>query len=350
MMDFFGTGWDIAERMGLTEALRAIHYPIDSVRYADGRGDPYLTVPVDRVRRALGGRYVYLLRADLERILLDRAEEVGVNVRFGASIRSLTPAEGRVDVTFADGGEASAALLIGADGVHSNVRELAFGPEARFAIRLGYYVAAFHAPIVPEIDRSLLLIEDVDRIAMLYPLSDDRMDTMYLFREADDDLGRREDRLQLLRRRFAASGRIESRVLEGLPPDTPIFFDALTQIRMPRWSTGRVCLVGDACGCLTLAAGQGSHMAMAGSYVLASELARRPGDPLSAIDAYETYFRPKVERKQVEARRFADQMVPTARSRKWLRRLVIRAMFSRVLLPLTCRSMGGRSVLGDYRP
>jgi 2-polyprenyl-6-methoxyphenol hydroxylase-like FAD-dependent oxidoreductase len=176
------------------------------------------------------------------------------------------------------------------------------------------------------------------------------MDTMYLFRDTEEVSTTLGDRLWLLRRRFADAGWITSRVLEDLPDDTPLFFDALIQIRMPRWSSGRVCLVGDACGCLTLAAGQGSHMAMAGAYVLASELSRRPDEPLKAIDAYEVFFKPKVERKQAEARKFADRMVPNARSWNWLRRLVICAMFSRILLPLTCRSMGSRSVLHSYHP
>lgn len=350
MMDFFGTGWDVAERMGLTDALRAVHYPVDAMRYVDERGDPYLTVPLDRVRRAMGGRYVYLLRSDLEQLLLDRAKQIGVEVRFGTSIQSLRPAEDRVDVTFENGEQASAALLIGADGVHSRVRELAFGPEATFARRLGCHVAAFHAPLVASAERSLVLYEEVDRVAAFYPLSNERMDTMYLFRDDEEVATTPDNGLRLLRRRFADAGWIASRVLEDLPDDAPLFFDALTQIRMPRWSSGRVCLVGDACGCLTLAAGQGSHMAMAGAYVLASELSRRPDEPLKAIDAYETFFKPKVERKQVEARKFADQMVPSAGSWKWLRRLAIRAMFSRILLPLTCRSMGSRSVLHSYHP
>jgi 2-polyprenyl-6-methoxyphenol hydroxylase-like FAD-dependent oxidoreductase len=350
MMDFFGTGWDVAERMGLTDALRAVHYPIDTMRYVDERGVPYLTVPLDRFRRAMGGRYVYLLRSDLERILLDRAKQVGVDVRFGTSIESLRSAEGRVEVTFENDEQASVALLIGADGVHSRVRELAFGPEAMFARHLGCHVAAFHAPLVAEAERSLVLYEEVDRVAAFYPLSNERMDTMYLFRDTEEDSTTSGDRLWLLRRRFADAGWIASRVLEDLPDDAPLFFDALIQIQMPRWSSGRVCLVGDACGCLTLAAGQGSHMAMAGAYVLASELSRRPHEPLKAIDAYEAFFKPKVERKQAEARKFAARMVPDARSWNWLRRFAIRAMFSRILLPLTCRGMGSRSVLHSYHP
>ncbi len=251
-------------------------------------------------------------------------------------------------MTFENGEAATAALVIGADGVHSRVREFAFGPEASFSRYLGCYVAAFHAPLAPEIGRAVVLYEEPDRVTAFYPLSDEQMDTMYLFRE--DVLGfvGPEDRLPLLRRRFDEAGWITSRVLRDLPESTPLFFDTLTQIVMPHWSAGRVCLIGDACGCLTLAAGQGSHMAMAGAYVLAAELSRRPDDHAAAFDAYERFLKPFVDRKQAAAARMVAKMVPTTGSWMWLRRLVIRAMFSTYFLPLTLRSMGSRSVLCAY--
>jgi 2-polyprenyl-6-methoxyphenol hydroxylase-like FAD-dependent oxidoreductase len=348
MMDFFGTGWDVAERMGLTEALRAIRSPIDSVRCVDGRGRPFLDVPIDRVREALDGRYVYLLRSDLERILLERAGRAGVEIRFGASIRSLVDVGDGLEATFEDGEAVRVDLVVGADGVHSRVRELAFGPEASFARRFGCRVAAFHAPLAPEVGRSVVLYEEPDRIAFFYPLSDDRMDAMYVFRDDSPDAAARDDRLSLLRRRYEGAGWIASRVVEGLPDRTPLFFDVLEQIVMPRWSSGRVCLIGDACGCLTLAAGQGSHMAMAGAYVLASELLRSPGDHEAAFRAYESFLRPHVERKQAEAARMAARFVPSPDSWMWLRRLVIRALFTRPILRLAMRRMGGRSVLKAY--
>src|SRR6185312_6251019 len=73
MMDFFGTGWDVAERMGLTGRLRAVRYPIDALEFVDGAGKSWLHVPIARVGRALGGKYVYLRRQDLEAILAERA-------------------------------------------------------------------------------------------------------------------------------------------------------------------------------------------------------------------------------------------------------------------------------------
>ncbi len=350
MMDFFGTGWDVAERMGLTEALRAIRYPIDSLQYVDDRGVPFLTLPMDRVRRALDDRYVYLLRSDLERILLDRARHSGVEIRFGSSISALTDAGDHLQVTFASGETASAGVVIGADGVHSRVRELAFGPESSYSRYLGSYVAALEAPLDPQVSRSVILHEEPGTIATFYHLNDHHMDAMLLFRDDDRGFVPAEERLPLLRRRFENSTWITSKVLAGLAEHehTPLFFDSLTQIVMPHWSAGRICLIGDACGCLTLAAGQGSHMAMAGAYVLATELGRHRTDHRAAFEAYERFLKPHVDRKRAAAARLASGFVPAVRSRMWLRRLVLRAMFSRFLLPLLIRIEGGRSVLRGY--
>ena len=89
MMDFFGSGWDVAERMGLVEALRAVRYPIDELEFVDASGKAYVRMPITRLRHALDNKYVYLRRPDLERILAERAREVGVEIRYGCSIGSI---------------------------------------------------------------------------------------------------------------------------------------------------------------------------------------------------------------------------------------------------------------------
>ena len=144
MMDFFGSGWDVAERMGLTDELRAIHYPIDALQFVDSEGKIYASVPIERVRHALGGKYVYLRRSDLERILHDRAQAAGIAIRYGSVVTGLRETANAVRATFVDGAEADFALVFGADGVHSGVRRLVFGEERQFERFLGGYVSAFH--------------------------------------------------------------------------------------------------------------------------------------------------------------------------------------------------------------
>jgi 2-polyprenyl-6-methoxyphenol hydroxylase-like FAD-dependent oxidoreductase len=348
MMDFFGTGWDVAERMGLTDDLQAVQYPIDTLEYVDAAGTPYLKVPLGRVRSALDHRYTYLRRPDLARILYDRACRRGVEVRFGTSIHALTDTGDRVRVIFDGGTEEAFALVLGADGVHSRTRALVFGPELPFARYLGYYVAAFGRPLVPEIRERFVLHEEPDRVAGFNAVSADRMDATLVFRT--DDLGHvpAGERLPLLRQRYAGAGWVTERVLGELPDDTPVYLDSTTQITLPQWSAGRVCLLGDACGCLTLIAGQGSHVAMAGAYVLVTELTRHRGDHTAAFAAYERFLKPHVERKQKAAGRMAATFVPSPRSWMWLRRLVTRLLFSPLLIRQTFRAFGARSILRRY--
>jgi 2-polyprenyl-6-methoxyphenol hydroxylase-like FAD-dependent oxidoreductase len=348
MMDFFGSGWDVAELMGLVPDLRAIHYPIDALQFVDSNGHVYASVPILRVSYALGGKYVYLRRSDLERILYHRALPAGVEVRFGQEIAALVAADEAIHVRFDDGSEGDFALVFGADGVHSNVRRLVFGDEEQFARFLGGYVAAYHLddPCF-ELGRALKLYEETDRIAAFYPLDETRLAAIYAFRHDETNVPHGE-RLAFVREAFKNAGWITDKVLDVYKGNEPIFFDSLTQIIMPHWFKGRVALLGDACGCLTLLAGQGSHMAMAGAYVIARELDRHDGDYATAFAAYEAELKPEVTERQNDAASFARYFIPSARSRPWLRRLTIKIMFSPLVLPFVFRWFGAKSVLEDY--
>jgi 2-polyprenyl-6-methoxyphenol hydroxylase-like FAD-dependent oxidoreductase len=344
MMDFFGSGWDVAARMGLTPALQAVRYPIDMLEFVDAAGRPYVHMPIARMRRALDNKYVYLRRGDLERILAERARAAGVEIRYGESLAALEDCGDRVHARFERGGEAEFDLVVGADGVHSRVRALIFGPEAQFARFLGLYVAAFHVPrgTLP-IDREVKLYEEADRMAFLYPLGGERLDATFVFRNRAVEVPKAE-RFAFLRKHYRGAGWVVEDVVRAHDPGAPLFFDSVTQIVMPRWHKGRVALIGDACGCLTLLAGQGSHMAMAGGYVLAAELARCD-DPAAAFAAYQDFLKPFVDKRQKDAARFAGMFVPKANSWPWLRRLVIRLIFSRTFLAIVLKFFGSRSVL-----
>jgi 2-polyprenyl-6-methoxyphenol hydroxylase-like FAD-dependent oxidoreductase len=145
--------------------------------------------------------------------------------------------------------------VIGADGVHSRVRDFAFGPVRQFARFLDLYAAAFHvARGELPIDREVKLYEEADRTAFLYPLSAQRLDATFVFRHDEVHVPHGE-RLALLRERFRGAGWIVENALPAHADSEPLFFDSVTQIVMPRWHRGRVALIGDACGCLTLLAG-----------------------------------------------------------------------------------------------
>ena len=320
MMDFFGSGFDVAERIGLADDLRAIHYAIDALQFVDADGKVYASVPIARLSNALGGKYVYLRCSDLERILYDRAQAAGVAVRFGSVVTSLRETANGVRATFVDGAAADCALVFGADGVHSGVRRLIFGEQRQFERFLGGYGAAFHLKRQKfDIGRALKLHEETDRVAAFYPLDDQRIDATYVFRHEEVQV-LPEDRLSCVRKEFKG-GWIAEAMLKVYRSKEPIYFDSLTQIAMLHWHQGRVALVGDACGCPTLLAGQGSHMAMAGAYVIARELERHDGDYAAAFAAYQAMLKPAVTKRQKDAAAMARYFIPSARSRPWLRRL-----------------------------
>lgn len=349
MMDFFGTGWDVAERMGLVDELRAIRYPIARMEFVDAAGRVYYRFPIERVRAALDDKYVYLRRPDLEQILFRHAQNAGVDIRFGTSVRALRERVTDVEATFEDGSSALFSLVFGADGVHSRVRDICFGPEDRFERFLGGYVAAFHLDGHDYgIGHALKWYEEADRAAAFYPLAGNRIDTTLIFHSEPLGHVSHDKRLAMLKKRYAGAGFITPRVLADAVPGEPVYFDSLTQIVMPHWSRGRVALLGDACGCLTLLAGQGSHMAMAGAFVIARELERHRGDHVAAFAAYEKRLQAPVARKQHDAVAFARFFVPSQNSRPWLRRLAIRAIFSRWSMRLLWRRFGTVSVLKGY--
>ena len=225
MIDFFGTGWDVAERMGLVDALRKITYPIDALRYVDGNGDSYLSLPVTSVRNALAGKYTYLLRSDLERVLYERARAAGLTIRFGTTIQSLDENASNVTATFNDGTQQSFALVFGADGVHSRVRELAFGPERQFDRFLGYYVAAFHLQDhAYGVATSLAIYEEPNRSLWVYSLGEDTFTAMYIFRHEDVGFVPPDKRISMLKEEYRGSGWIAEKILDDFPNTEPIFF------------------------------------------------------------------------------------------------------------------------------
>ena len=349
VIDFFGTGWDVAERMGLIGELRKTAYPIDALTYVDRNGNPYHTIPVASVKKALDGKYVYLRRSDLERILFERARSAGVTIRFGTTIASLADNGTHVAVNFADGGMQSFAIVFGAGGVHSRVRELMFGPESRFDRFLGYYVAAFHLDHHHyKLGTSLAICEEPDRSLWVYSLGGTALSALYIFRYHDIGHVPPKDRLPLLKKVYRGAGWVAERILADYPATEPIYFDSVTQIVMPSWSKGRVALLGDACACLTLLAGQGSHLAMAGAYVIATELKRHGGDHKAAFAAYEKFMRPVTVRKQRDAVRIARFFVPSNRSVTPLRRFAVRVFFSRILVGIGLKFFGVKSVLARY--
>jgi 2-polyprenyl-6-methoxyphenol hydroxylase-like FAD-dependent oxidoreductase len=328
VIDFWGLGYDIAERMGLAAQLDRVGYHMRELRMVDARGRRAAGFGTAVFSELTGGRYITLGRSDLSRLLFDKLGHAA-EVHFDDEIVGLRDHGDGVDVQLKHGGERRFDLVIGADGLHSTVRRIVFGPQQRFEKRLGYVVAAFEVEGYRPRDEDVYVVYgEPGRQLARFALHGDRTLFLFVFAgEVDSADGRLDLAAQkaILRERFAHGKWESGRILEQLDRCDDIYFDRVSQIVMDRWSKGRVALVGDAAFCISLLGGQGSALATTAAYVLAGELAKSGGRHEAAFRSYEELLRPYIATKQRSAERFAGFFAPKTRFGLFLRRQTIKA-------------------------
>jgi 2-polyprenyl-6-methoxyphenol hydroxylase-like FAD-dependent oxidoreductase len=323
MIDFFGPGLDAAEAMGLLPGLREQAHPITEATYVDASGRPTATLTFARFAAVEDGRLLSLLRSELEAELRARLPDA-VEVRYGTGVADVRAEPDGVDVGLLDGARLAADLLVGADGVHSTVRRLVFGEEWRFLRYLGFHTAAFQFddPVVEAATRHRVCLTDTPQRQMgIYGLGGGRVATFTVHRTPDPTLP--EDARVAVQEVYGSLGWLVPRALAACPPAPDVFYDQVAQIEMPRWSHGRVTLVGDACGAVSLLAGQGASLGIGGAYVLAEELAGAPTVEVG-LQRYERTWRPLVADRQEAGRRAARWFLPASRRRVRLRRAALK--------------------------
>jgi len=325
VIDFWGLGFDVAEKMGLLPDIARIGYYMRELRIVDDGGRRLSGFGVQVLRELTVGRYITLGRSDLSQVICHRIGE-SCEFIFGDSITSLHDADGEVQVEFELGGERRFDLVIGADGLHSNVRKLIFGPQDRYEKDLGYRVAAFETTGYRPRDELVYVIHDAPgRQVGRFALRDDRTLFLFIFGSGGEpEAHGLAAQKKILRRTFEGDGWELPRILAALDACGDLYFDRVSQIRMDVWSRGRVALVGDAASCVSLLGGQGSALAMTAAYVLAGELATSRGRPQEAFHRYEERLRPFMRAKQKAAERFAVAFVPRTQLGLFSRNQVIR--------------------------
>ncbi|APR76877.1 monooxygenase, FAD-binding protein [Minicystis rosea] len=303
-LDVRGPALEVAERMGILTTIRDRSTKLLGIAMVDAAGQEIFRSTESTLT---GGRLdspdVEIMRDDLCHVLHDAVGD-GVEYIFGDSIASLTQDDAGVDVTFVTAAPRRFEVVIGADGLGSGVRRIAFGPDEQFLRAFGdLYVATFGMPNFLGLERWQVMYQQPDSVgALVMGLRKDVDARTYLGFSApngiDYDFRDIEAQKRLLADRVAGAGWVIPQIVEHMWSATDFHFYSLRQVRMNRWSRGRIVLVGDAGYAVSLGTGQGTTVAMVGAYVLASELARHEDDLVAGIAAYEDSVRAYVIRNQ----------------------------------------------------
>ncbi|MGA8034681.1 MAG: FAD-binding domain [Candidatus Acidiferrales bacterium] len=356
VIDFWGLGFDVADRMGLLAEIRRKGYIVRDVSIVNRAGKRIAGFPADAVARVAQGRYVSVARGDLAATIFG-AIDGKIESIFNDSVARIDQTAQSAQVTFESGTARDFDLVVGADGLHSRVRGLVFGPEDQFEKYLGYKVAAFEVHgYRPRDELVYVMYTEVAQQVARFAMSGDR--TMFLFVFADherDDAapGDLQAQKALLRKRYGASGWECPQILDALEAASELYFDRVSQIHMGAqagsWTNGRVTLLGDAAFCVSLLAGQGSALAMVSAYILAGELHLAGGDHAAAFARYQQRFDAFVLQKQKGALRFAGIFAPKSKFSMFVRNQVMNLLKIPIVADLAAgRDLADNLALPEY--
>ncbi|MGB6871132.1 MAG: FAD-dependent monooxygenase [Acidobacteriaceae bacterium] len=314
-IDFRGASLRVLERMGLLPAVQEKQTRIGAITIVDRNNRKVASMPDGFTSGELE-----ILRGDLANLFYEATRETTEYI-FDDSIAAIEEGAEEVVVGFESGERRRFDLVVGADGLHSKVRSIAFGEEARFVRYLGYYVSIFTIPNYLNLDHAGLYYGTLGKKVGIFS-GGDRGEAKASFFFASEPLdsvrGDSAQQKRILRTQFEQEGWELPRLLELMESAPDFYFDSVSQVKVDRWSKGRSVLVGDAAWCASPLSGMGTGMAVVGAYVLAGELAEADGDYRIAFEQYETAMREFVRKCQGIADGGTDWFVPRTRLRLWL--------------------------------
>lgn len=339
-VDLRGAGRAVVESMGLMEQVMDVALDQRGMRFVDANG----RVRAEAPRGDFGGEGfvsdIEVLRGDLGQVFYD-ATAGDVEYLFDDTITALDHDHDGAAVTFEKAAPRRFDLVIGADGLHSRVRRLAFGPESQFLHPLNCYTAWFTVPADVELDGWYLMhTAPGGLVASIRPgrLGGESKAGLS-FRSKPLDYDRRDQQAQrsLLTARFAEQGWLIPQLLEAMNQASDFSFDAMAQVHLDHWSQGRVALIGDAGYSPTPLTGLGTSLALVGAHVLAGEIAEANGDHRAAFERYEQVMRPYVAQGQELAPGGVRSYAPMNRtsirlrdaSMRWMSRWPLRSILAK---------------------
>lgn len=326
-IDVRGAATGVLERMGILADVKAASTDMRGASFVNKANKPIVTMSADFFMGREGDD-VEIMRGDLSSILYEATCKETEYI-FGDSICALTQDNDGVHVAFEHGEARTFDLVVGADGLHSNVRALAFGDETAFIRYLGCYISIFSTTNYLNLDHWELFYNAPGRLANMYSAQQNKeARALFAFTSPPLQFDRRDVGAQkkLLADAFAGVGWETLRLLEAMCDAPDFYFDSMSQIQMDRWSNGRAVLIGDAGYCPSPASGQGTSLALVGAYVLAGELKATVGDYGRAYALYEQELRPYVERNLTLGQKMAKEMVPDSQTQLWFRNQMMRLL------------------------
>lgn len=310
-IDIRGAALEVVARMGLKAQIEARRTHLGGANVLDRNGNE-IERHTDRTLSA--GRHdsgdVEIIRDDLSALLYE-ATQNGVDYRFNDTIVAMEEGVDKVSVAFERSPTSDFDLVMGADGIYSNVRRQTFGPSEPFLKYLGAYVAIFTVENFLGLKDWQTAIGNEGGGMLVLPARENTELRVFMMFESEP-LGRDLTSVQqkaLLTERFKDFRWEAPRLLAFLQQTTELYFGEVAQVRMPRWSRGRVALIGDAGYCPSPRSGQGTSLALVGAYVLAAELAQHGNNYATALVRYEQRMRPFVELNQALALRGPGERV-----------------------------------------
>lgn len=343
-VDLRGASREVAERLGLMPGIDRFRLDERGIAYVDGRGRVYGRMSMEDFDGEGAVAEVEIARGDLNRVLLDELDAASaaapglLDHRYGDHLTELAQDEDGVEVRFASGRTERYDAVVGADGVHSATRRLAFGPEERFATYLGGYLAFFTIPTPADAEPGWFAMRSVPGAAIgIRPGADPGTSMAILTLRVDRDPALRGDRAAqhaLIRRMIGDAGWHAPTLLAAMADAPDFYFDEIDRIDLDEPVAGRIGLVGDAASCGSPLSGMGTATALIGAYLLAEELAANPADPAAALRRYASALRPFADAGKVLPGGGIGFMVPASRTVAALSRLTMGALLSRPLRPL----------------
>jgi 2-polyprenyl-6-methoxyphenol hydroxylase-like FAD-dependent oxidoreductase len=304
--------------MNIATRLREANIRVAGMTFLDSAGRRLARVDLETLRSSIAPKDIELARGDLARTLHEASANDAEYI-FEDSIKTLTQDDMGVDVVFENSRARRFDLVIGADGLHSIVRRLAFGADAEFVRHAGLYVATLPLPGNAGAGREMFMLNTPGKLAALHPSRKIPLAYFVFWHQEIPgfDYTDLDQHKRILERAFAGIGWRVPEFLNAVRAANDMYFDSVARVDVANWARGRIALLGDASSCVSLF-GDGSTLAMAGAYQLATALTESPTDPRGAFRRYQAVHGKLVASKQKNLARVASRIVPKTETGIWL--------------------------------